>query len=65
MERVQENLLTGLNDKSRELEATHAAKKQSEKELRRQWKEAEKDVSRLRSELKLKGAELEVLKKQS
>jgi hypothetical protein len=54
-----------LHDKSRELEATHAAKKQSEKYLRREWKEAEKEVCRLRSELNLKGEELEVLKRQS
>jgi hypothetical protein len=65
MERAHENLVTGLHDKSRELEATHAAKKQSEKYLRREWKEAEKEVCRLRSELNLKGEELEVLKKQS
>ncbi len=35
LERAQENLETELNAKSRELEATHAQNKESEKELRR------------------------------
>ncbi len=35
LERAHQNLLTGLNEKSRELEATHVEKKQPEKELRR------------------------------
>ena len=65
LERAEDNLLTGCNDKYRELEATHAQKKQSEKEVRRQWKEAEKELSRLQSELKRKCEELEVQKKQS
>jgi len=65
LERAQENLATGLKDKSRELQATHALKKQSEKELRRQCQEAERDLCCLRSDLKLKGEELEVQKKQS
>ncbi len=58
MERAQETRETKLNAKARELEATHAQKKELERELRRGRTEAEKELSRLRSELKGKCEEL-------
>ena len=61
LERAHENLETELNARSRELEAIHAQKKDSDKELRRVHREAEKGLSRLRSEVKVKCEELKVL----
>ena len=49
-----------LNGKARELEATHALKKELERELRRERTEAEKELSRLRSELQGKCEELKL-----
>jgi hypothetical protein len=60
LERAQENLETELNARSRELKATHAQKKKSDNELRRVYREAEKELSRLRSEVEVKCEELQV-----